>query len=348
MASVLSLPRIIWENFPRKNGFKWLGTHSSSGSAPLMVKEVLQLLNLQDNQTVLDLTFGDGFHSEAVLRNHENVKVISLDRDPCTAEKAAALSLKYPNRLRHIQGRFSDLPKLIGMKKGYLDAVLIDVGCSEMQLNDAKRGFSPDQDGPLDMRMGSCETPYSLSALDLLMNCSEHDLKRILKIYGGEEQGKKIASAIVSCRHSSNCFNSTVDLRDFVLACCDVKGNKAVKNVFYALRTFVNNEFNELNYAMLLASVYLKEGGRIVTLTFNKQEDTIVKRHITGNILENSPNPVPLKYYSQSLNLPPEEVNELRSSIWCPLTKHVVTPSDQRNSQSQRYQTAKLRAAIRL
>lgn len=316
-----------------------------------MVDEILKQLNVKDGHTILDMTFGEGFHTEAILRTNSNVNVIALDRDPCAFQKAETLAEKYPGRLKPLLGRISDLPNLlspIGISGDDLDAILLDVGCSSIQLDNAGRGFSSEIDGPLDMRMDGPDAPNTITALDVLTTASEHDLARILRIYGGEEQNKKIARAIVNCRHTYKPLTSTLQLRDFVRGICDVKGSRAVRNVFYALRTFVNNEFNELNYAMLIAEQYLKKGGRLVSLTFTHCEDLIVKRHITGNVLENNPNPVPLKYYSQSYNLNPDEINELRNSLWSPLTKHVITLQGQENHPDIRFRKAKLRGAVKL
>ncbi|XP_034232663.1 probable methyltransferase-like protein 15 homolog [Thrips palmi] len=334
--------------------FKRLGrnlcTNLSGGESALMLDEVLKQLDLKDGHTILDMTFGEGFHTEAILRTNPTVNVIALDRDPHAFLRAEKLAGKYPGRVKPLLGRFSDLPMLLnplGISRNFLDAIFLDVGCSSKQLNDAGRGFSSEIDGPLDMRMDGSDSS-GITAMDVLMTANEHDLARIIRIYGGEEQSKKIAGAIVKCRHTFEPLKSTLQLRDFVRGICDAKSNRAVQNVFYALRTFVNNEFNELNYAMLLAEQYLKKGGRIVSLTFNHLEDLIVKRHITGNVLENNPNPVPLKYYSQSYNLTPDEINELRNSQWSPLTKHVITVKGHFNHPDGRVRKAKLRGAMKL
>lgn len=344
--SSVPLCRFIFKRFSRK-----FCTNVPGKESPLMVDEVLKQLELNDGHTILDMTFGEGYHTKAILRTNSKVNVIALDRDPYAFERAKTLAKEYPGRLKPLLGRISDLPKLlspIGISENYLDAVLVDVGCSSIQLNDAGRGFSSEIDGPLDMRMDGPDATDTITAMDILMTANEHDLNRILRIYGGEEQCKKLARAIVNCRHTFEPLKSTHQLRDFVRGICDVKGNRAVQNVFYALRTFVNNEFNELNYAMLLAEQYLKKGGRLVSLTFNQFEDLIVKRHITGNVLENNPNPVPLKYYSQSYNLNPDEINELRNSQWSPLNKHVITAKGHHHHPDSRVRKAKLRGAIKL
>lgn len=320
-------------------------------TSPVMVEEVLQQLNVSDGQTVLDMTFGAGSHSEAILERINNVKIIALDRDLCAFEKAEALALKYPGQVKPLLGRFSELPSLLnplGVQSNSLDAILFDLGCSTMQLNAPERGFSPDIDGPLDMRMDGARTSDSITAQDVLQKADEHDLTRIFRIYGGEKQSNKIARSIIKCRYSLYDLDSTTKLRDFLKGIPVDRSNRVVRNVFYALRTFVNNEFNELNYALLLAEMYLKKGGHMVSLSFTQLEDTIVKRHITGNVLENNPNAMPLKYYSQAYNLSVEEINDLQRSLWSPLTKHVLTANKLELSFNVRSKAAKLRSAIKL
>ena len=318
---------------------------------PLMVNEVLDHLNLKDGHIVLDMTFGAGLHSEAILQKNSNVKIIALDRDLYAFQKAEALAEKYPGQVMPLLGCFSDLPSLLKplkVQRNSLDAILIDIGCSSMQLDAPERGFSPDVEGPLDMRMDGNRVPNAVTAHDVLSKADEIDLSRIFRLYGGELQAKKIARSVVSCRYSMQSIDTTSELRDFVRGVVDVKGNRAVKNVFYSLRAFVNNELNELNYALLLAEMYLKTEGRLVTLTFNQLEDTIVKRHISGNMLENNPNPTPLKYYSQTYNLSIEEIDDLRRSSWSPLTKHVITPSKEETATNIHSKAAKLRSAVKI
>ncbi|KAK3919832.1 putative methyltransferase-like protein 15-like protein [Frankliniella fusca] len=341
----------LFNIFTRGINLRKYCTNAPVEFSPLMVQNVLELLNLKDNDTVLDMTFGDGLHTEAILKSNESVKVIALDRDPFAIEKAEALALKYPGRVQPLLGRFSDLPALlppIGIKRNTLDAVMFDLGCSSIQLNDASRGFSPEVDGPLDMRMDGPLASSSITAYDILTKADEQDLGRILKTYGSEENSKKLARSLIACRYTLEGLASTGQLKEFLKGIFEEKSGRVIKNVFYALRTFVNNEFNELNFAILFAQGYLKEGGRMVSLTFNQLEDTIVKRHITGNVLENSPNPMPFLYYSQTFKLSQEEMDALRRSVWTPLSKHVITPVDQYKSTNHRIRNAKLRGAVRL
>ncbi|KAJ1523381.1 hypothetical protein ONE63_001247 [Megalurothrips usitatus] len=340
--------RCLYQSLSQRFRGCYLSTNTQEDASRLMTSEILQQLNVTANETILDMTFGDGLHSEAILKSNESVKIIALDRDPCAFQKATELALKYPGRVNPLLGRISDLPSLLGplgIKRKSLDAIIFEPGCSSMQLHDANRGFTCEVDGPLDMRMDGPQATDFITAADVVMRADERDLSRVLRVYGDEERNKKIAKAIVACRYNFQPLDSTGKLTELVHVACAEKSSKAVRNVFYALRTFVNNEFNELNYAMLLAQEYLKIGGRVLALTFNQMEDTIIKRHITGNVMENSPNPVPLKYYSAAFNMKPEEINAMRSSPWKPIQKHVATLGAADKMKSHHFAVAKLRGA---
>lgn len=117
---------------------------------------------------------------------------------------------------------------------------------------------------------------------------------------------------------------------------------------FQALRIFVNNELNEINFAMIIAQKYLKLGGRIVTISFHSLEDLIVKRHLLGNLIANTANPLPLKYSSHNYQVDEAIVNDVLEKNWHSLTKHVVVPKYDEVEANPRSRSAKLRAAVRI
>lgn len=117
---------------------------------------------------------------------------------------------------------------------------------------------------------------------------------------------------------------------------------------FQALRIFVNNELNEINYGLILAHHYLKIGGRIVTITFHSLEDTIVKRHLSGNLVESVANPLPLKYSSHMGIVDNEVVQDLMDPNWKLLHKHVIVPKYEEVEDNPRSRSAKLRAAVKI
>ncbi|KAJ8940755.1 hypothetical protein NQ314_010617 [Rhamnusium bicolor] len=161
--------------------------------------------------------------------------------------------------------------------------------------------------------------------------------------------------AIVEARYLFKKLTTTEELADLVDSVCTEnyrldklqrKTHVATKT-FQALRIFVNNELNEINYGLILSHYYLKIGGRIVTITFHSLEDTIVKRHLSGNLIEYAANPLPLKYSSHA-NVDTNLVKEVMDSKWKPLHKHVLVPKYEEVENNPRSRSAKLRAAVKV
>ncbi|KAI4468921.1 s-adenosyl-methyltransferase mraw [Holotrichia oblita] len=331
----------------------------TSPHVPVMLDEVLQYLKPTSNQVILDMTFGAGGHSQRILESGENIKLLALDRDPYTQLHMQNLGNNFPGQLTPLLGRFSELPALLnnnGVQQNSIDGILFDFGCSSMQFDEADRGFSLSKDGPLDMRMDGNRFPDLPTAAEILAKANELDLARILKVYGEEKQAKKIARAIVEARYLFRNLNTTGELADLVDSVCNEqarvdklhrKAHNATKT-FQALRIFVNNELNEINYGLLLAHKYLKIGGRLVTISFHSLEDTIVKRHLMGNLIENIPNEVPLKYLNCSTSASKDVLEKVMEANWKCLHKHVILPTEEEVENNPRSRSAKLRAAVKL
>lgn len=326
---------------------------------PVMKEIVVKHLALKPENIFLDMTFGAGGHTKAILESSPNVIVYCLDRDPKAYSYALELEKSYPTQIIPLLGRFSELPELLkkyNVRSNTFDGILFDFGCSSMQFDDPTRGFSVSKDGPLDMRMDGSRFPDNPTAADVLATADEVDLYKIFKIYGEEKKAKKIARAIVEARYSFTSIQSTKELGDFITALLenDVRLDKLKRRthtatkIFQALRIFVNNEMNEINYGMVLAHRYLKTGGRLVTLTFHSLEDCIVKRHVTGNVSDNAINSLPLKYISYNTWHDSNSMNEFTSSNWKMLNKHVITPSPSEIDENPRSRSAKLRAVIKV
>lgn len=326
---------------------------------PVLKEVVLKHLALQPSSVFLDMTFGAGGHTQAILESSPNIIVYCLDRDPVAYDYAVQLEKLYPTQVIPLLGRFSELPDLLkkyNVQQNTFDGILFDFGCSSMQFDDPGRGFSVSKDGPLDMRMDGFRFPDSPTAADVLATADEHDLYKIFKIYGEEKKAKKIARAIVEARYSFTPIQSTKDLGDFIsiLLQNEVRTDKLQRKshtatkIFQALRIFVNNEMNEINYGMILAHRYLKVGGRLVTLSFHSLEDCIVKRHITGNVSDNVINKLPLKYVNYSMWHDNDSMDEFMSADWEPVNKHVITPFQTEVDENPRSRSAKLRAAIKI
>jgi receptor-type tyrosine-protein phosphatase gamma len=281
-----------------------------------------------------------------------------LDRDISAFKKAKALSEKYPEQIIACHGKFSDLPDILikqDISPNSIDGILFDFGCSSMQLDDPERGFSLSKSGPLDMRMDRDLNDDTPTAADVIAHADEEDLIKIFKIYGQEKKARKIARAIVEARYIFPPIKTTSELKELIASACSnefrrdklQRPSHVATKVFQALRIFVNDELNEINFGILQAHKLLKIGGRLVTLCFHSLEDTIVKRHLTGNLINNSINLSPLKYASYNLVHDLETMKQMQRMKWTPLTKHVVIPTEEEVSLNPRSRSAKLRAALK-
>uniref|UniRef100_A0A2K5IES8 Methyltransferase like 15 n=1 Tax=Colobus angolensis palliatus TaxID=336983 RepID=A0A2K5IES8_COLAP len=170
---------------------------------PVMVDEVVHCLSPQKGQIFLDMTFGSGGHTKAILQKESDIVLYALDRDPTAYALAEHLSELYPKQIRAMLGQFSQAEALLmkaGVQPGTFDGVLMDLGCSSMQLDTPERGFSLRKDGPLDMRMDGGRYPDMPTAADVVNALDQPALASILRTYGEEKHAKKIASAIVQAR----------------------------------------------------------------------------------------------------------------------------------------------------
>lgn len=325
---------------------------------PVMAEEVIEYLKPEPGKVFIDMTFGAGGHTKRILDKTPDVTVITLDRDEDAYELAMNMKEDYPKQVIPLLGKFSELPNLL-KAQGYefesIDGMLFDFGCSSMQFDQAERGFALSKNGPLDMRMDKNRIPDQPTAADVLAKIDEEDLARILKIYGEEKCAKKIARAIIDTRYSLRKIETTKELADVVNSCFndDFRLDKLQRpahmatKTFQALRIFVNDELNEINYGMLLAERYLKRDGRLITITFHSLEDMIVKRHLMGNLIVSVANPIPLRYCSHSLVHKEEEMEDLIETKWQQLHKHVLTPKTEEIERNPRSRSAKFRASMR-
>ncbi|WP_224815326.1 16S rRNA (cytosine(1402)-N(4))-methyltransferase RsmH [Hasllibacter sp. MH4015] len=220
----------------------------------------------------LDGTFGAGGYARGLLDRGADL-VIGVDRDPLAFEMAAAWAGEYDDRLRLVEGTFSELDALAGQP---LDGVTLDLGVSSMQLDLAERGFSFMRDGPLDMRMGQA----GVSAEDLVNDAPEALLADILYHYAEERAARRIAKAIVAER-AKNRINSTLQLAGIIEGCLPRKkpgqSHPATRS-FQAIRIAVNDEFGQLAEGLMAAERALRPGGKLAVVTFHSSEDRIVKR----------------------------------------------------------------------
>jgi 16S rRNA (cytosine1402-N4)-methyltransferase len=240
---------------------------------PVLLSEVAMALEPLAGATVIDGTFGAGGYTRALLA--AGAQVIAIDRDPDAIAAGADLATAFNGRLRLVHGPFSHLDELAGDK---IDGVVLDIGVSSMQLDEAERGFSFRTDGPLDMRMAK----VGLSAADVVNRFKAGDMARIFGFLGEEWHAGRIARMIEQ-RRGAKPFERTLDLAEAIEA--HVGRNPKDKihpatRVFQALRIFINDELGELARALLASERTLKSGGRLAVVTFHSLEDRIVKRFI--------------------------------------------------------------------
>lgn len=240
---------------------------------PVMLDEVLTALAPDAGQVIVDGTFGAGGYSRALLE--AGADVIAIDRDPDAIAAGRAMEQEFSGRLHLKHGRFSALDAIAGRQ---VDGVVLDIGVSSMQLDEAERGFSFRNDGPLDMRMAQ-DGP---SAADVVNRFKTGDLTRIIGIYGEERHAGRIARMIEK-RRAERPFERTRDLAE---AIAGVVGHNPREKIhpatraFQGLRIFVNDELGELVRALFAAERALKPGGRLVVVTFHSLEDRIVKKFL--------------------------------------------------------------------
>ena len=243
---------------------------------PVLLDEVLRGLALPPGGVCLDGTFGAGGYSRALLQSDPTVRVLALDRDPDAIAAGYGLVAASGGRLTLVEARFSQLDReAAAARLPSIDAIMLDIGVSSMQLDQAERGFSFRADGPLDMRMAQSGE----SAADLVNTAEEGRLADILYRYGEERQSRAIAKAIVSARAKGR-IATTSDLAAIV---CEVIWPRPDRihpatRTFQALRIAVNDELGELVAALYAAERVLKPGGRLAIVTFHSLEDRIVKQ----------------------------------------------------------------------
>jgi len=296
---------------------------------PVMLPEVLIALNPKNSETYIDGTFGYGGYSEAFL-NAADCHVVGLDRDPSVSLRAAQLTAHYEGRFRLIETPFSEMDQF---DLPPVDAVVLDIGVSSMQLDQAQRGFSFMRSGPLDMRMASTG-PTAAMAVNQL---GHGELAIIFKMYGEERQAGRIASAILRAREQGDLV-TTEELAGVIESAIGRSGKMhPATRVFQALRIFINDELGELYDGLCAAERILKPGGRLIVVTFHSLEDRIVKSFLRRRAGEM---PGGSRYAPQVMS------SKNAASFNLP-KRSVVKPSAAEILENPRSRSAKLRCGIR-
>jgi 16S rRNA (cytosine1402-N4)-methyltransferase len=245
--------------------------------APVMLREVLEVLRPTDGAIYVDATFGGGGYARALL-DAARCAVFGIDRDPDALAAAGELGRRYAGRIRVMRGRFGDMVELLaGAGVERVDGIAFDLGVSSRQLDDASRGFSFRLDGPLDMRMEKA----GATATDAVNALGERALAEIIRAYGEERHAHRVARAIVE-RRRTRPIARTSELADIVRRVVPRArdGLDPATRTFQALRVHVNDELGELARGLGAAERLLATGGRLAVVSFHSLEDRKVKEFL--------------------------------------------------------------------
>jgi len=300
-----------------------------SAHIPVMLNEVMTSLAPKAGHAYVDGTFGRGGYSRAILDSCD-CTLHAIDRDPDAVACGRKMEAEYGGRFTIHQGRFGDMDQLL--ESGPYDGIVLDIGVSSPQINEAARGFSFKEDGPLDMRMSQ----EGQSAADVINTYSADDIADIFWRYGEERKSRWIARAIVEDRGDKP-FTRTHQLASLIrrIVPQDKSGIDSATRSFQGLRIYVNDELGELERGLKAATKLLAPGGRLVVVSFHSLEDRIIKlffKEAAG------------KGQSISRHLPMSD--ETRDVLFTTSSKPVL-PSDAEISLNPRARSAKLRWGVR-
>ena len=328
--STKSRERNCWQNW----GFDASKIFMETLHVPVLLAEAVNSLNCRPNGIYLDATVGSGGHAYQILKDNPEIKrLIAIDWDKDAIERARHRLRPFSHKTIILQDNFTNIrtiTKQLGIKE--VNGILIDLGVSSQQLEDENRGFSFRYGGPLDMRMDRSQT---MTAADLVNNCSLAQLERIIRDYGEERWAKRIAGTLVRERRREP-ISDTVRLSSLVTA--SIPSSRRPRKIhpatktFQALRIAVNHELDNLSKVIDEAVKLLAHGGRLCIISFHSLEDRIVKlefkKRAGGNI---TPSRIPIeKKHPATLRI---------------ITKKPVVPQGTEARNNPRARSAKLRVA---
>lgn len=312
---------------------------AASRHTPVLLQRCVDLLApalAEPGSVLVDATLGMGGHTEGVLSALEHVRVVGVDRDPEALRLASARLARFGDRFTPVHAVYDEIPDVLEhLGLPGVQGVLMDLGVSSLQLDEAERGFSYAQDAPLDMRM---DPTRGRTAAEVLNTYDEADLTRVLREYGEERFAARIARRIVQARQSAPIERSgeLVDLvRAGIPAAARQTGGNPAKRTFQALRIEVNDELAVLGRAVPAAIESLVVGGRIVVEAYHSLEDRLVKRAFAAGAEISAPPGLPV--------VPDTHEPYLRL-----LTRGAEEADAAEAARNPRSQSVRLRAAERL
>ena len=260
---------------------------------PVLLNEAVTALLADHHQMspiYLDGTFGRGGHSRKILANlPQGGRLIAMDKDPQAIQEANSIE---DGRFRIVHDSFANMGEYL--EASSLDGILLDLGISSPQIDQAERGFSFRMDGPLDMRMNNKE---GQSAQEWLAVASEKELHKVIKEYGEERFALSIAKAIVASREQGNIIGTTRQLASLVASVVRSRDSEQdpATRTFQAIRIHINQELHDLEKGLDVALKLLKTGGRLVVISFHSLEDRIVKQFMQRHSKVEIPRGLPLR-----------------------------------------------------
>ena len=304
------------------------------GHVPVLLAQVKASLALQDNKLFIDGTFGRGGYSQALLKG-ARCQVMALDRDPAVRGRAQELKSLYGDRFTFFSGCFGDLDQIL-IEQGvhHVDGgVVLDLGVSSPQIDDAARGFSFRSDGPLDMRMGLTGE----DAADFINKATERELSDVIYNYGQERRARAVAREIVRERRAC-AITRTSQLADIARKVVkkSIDGLDPATRTFQAIRIHINNELDELRRGLAAAERALVVGGRLVVVSFHSLEDRLVKAFLSERSGRGS---------RSNRHLP--ALDRRVSPSFSLINNRVIKPTLEEREQNPRSSSARLRAAVR-
>ncbi|MBN1783604.1 MAG: 16S rRNA (cytosine(1402)-N(4))-methyltransferase RsmH [Alphaproteobacteria bacterium] len=288
---------------------------------PVLIEQILPFLKDVPAGIVVDATFGAGGYTRQILEKFPSLSVVGVDQDKTVLPFVAEIEKDFGDRFSFIQANFESMKDHLEDQK--ISAVVMDLGVSSMQIDQEERGFSYQQDGPLDMRMNSDQ---ELSAYEIVNTWERKDLRRLFWKYGEEKHAPLIAANICHAREKKK-IESTKELRDIIERAAH--SVKAVMRVFQAIRIEVNDELGALERGMESAAALLQDGGLLIVVTFHSLEDRLVK-----NFMIDKGKAVAGSRYAPVLT------EEKQFNI---LTRKPLLPTDLEIETNQRSRSAKLR-----
>jgi len=310
----------------------------NNNHVPVMLNEVLSFIPKEKKINLIDATFGGGGYSRAILKNFNIKNLIAIDRDPISKIFYDELRKDFDN-IELFNQKFSKLDELLKNSEHFkekYDVIIFDLGVSSNQIDNPERGFSFQQDGPLDMKMGSS----NLNAFEVINSFDEKKLADIFYQFGEEKYSRKIAKNIVINR-TKKTIQNTLELSEIIKKSVPARNNfkkiHPATKTFQALRIFINDELNELKIALEKSENLLANNGLLIIVSFQSLEDRIVKdffNHKSG------------KRWRSSRHLP--DLADLGPTTLKIITKKPLRPKDFEINDNPRSRSAKLRVAQKI